>query len=113
MAGKQGLKTFKAEEALKALTVDFFNEKACRDYVLRRLHPDGPQCPGCGRRVNNEISINNFWELRRCECKHCGKCGLRRQRERSYITQASMSGKFTQSHLFSVSGYPMPQLQRL
>ena len=24
------------------------DERLCREWVLHRLHPDGPRCPGCG-----------------------------------------------------------------
>ncbi len=67
------IKTFSPVEALEALSADFFDEQACRRWILKNLHPDGAHCPGCGAEIESEIMIKNFWETRRCQCQECGK----------------------------------------
>lgn len=54
-------------------SVDFFDEKACRMWILKRIHPEGPHCPRCGKAITNERGIANFYELKRVFCKHCKK----------------------------------------
>lgn len=73
MTEKQRVKSFSPEKALEALSANFFREDACRDWLLKTLHPDGAHCPGCGTRLEDKKSVHNFWNLRRCECKVCKK----------------------------------------
>lgn len=54
-------------------SVDFFDERACRMWILQRLHPEGVHCPRCGKAITNIRGIANFYELKRVSCKHCKK----------------------------------------
>jgi len=31
----------------------FLDDGSCREWVLSRLHPDGPRCPGCGESITS------------------------------------------------------------
>ena len=73
MVKKQRLKSFSPEAVLKAFTVECLREDACCDYILKTLHPDGAHCPACGMRLEDETTVKNFWELKRCECKVCNR----------------------------------------
>ena len=50
----------------------FFNESACRQWIIKRLHPDGACCPDCGKGLS-EKSLNRFWSAERVKCCGCGK----------------------------------------
>lgn len=60
---------FTARQALVYFDPDFFDEAACREWVISRLHPGGPACPGCGLKLDDDKS---FRAGKRC---HCGRCG--------------------------------------
>ena len=53
--------------------VDFFDERVCRRWILQRLHPQCPHCPGCGKPITSEKGVVNFFEMKRVFCKHCKK----------------------------------------
>lgn len=67
------IKSFSAAEVLQSLTAKYFNEEACRQWILETLHPDGAYCPACKNKITDDITRNNFSAMRRCKCKHCGK----------------------------------------
>ncbi len=49
------------------------DQRLCREWVLRQLHPDGPCCPGCGASPASGAQLASWWALRRLCCKSCGK----------------------------------------
>ena len=61
------------KKAKDDLSVDFFDEKACRIAVLKMIHKEGPRCPRCDKAITSERGIVNFYELKRVFCKHCKK----------------------------------------
>lgn len=60
---------FTTRQALVYFDPDFFDEDACREWVISRLHPGGAFCPGCGLKLDND---KRFRGGKRC---HCGRCG--------------------------------------
>ena len=52
-------------------SADFLNETACRLWILKRLHPEGPHCPACTISVHNKFE-QRFWMCARLRCR-CGK----------------------------------------
>jgi len=52
---------------------EMFDENACRTWILQSIHPQGPHCPGCGKPIQSQKGLQNFWECRRVFCKHCKK----------------------------------------
>lgn len=59
--------------AIKDFTVELFDKRVCTEWLLKQLHPDGAHCPGCGKPISSEKSLQNFWSLKRVFCKHCKK----------------------------------------
>ena len=49
----------------------WMDEAACREAILRELHPDGARCPRCGHALP-EGKAGAFWEVRRMRCDACG-----------------------------------------
>jgi transposase-like protein len=47
------------------------NPLACRDWLLGRLHPDGPACPACGLRLDDPRAVRRFYSLRMMQCEVC------------------------------------------
>jgi transposase-like protein len=70
-ATEQGAKMFRTG-VLSAPVSIFFDEEACREWVLKRLHQDGPRCPGCGDAVPEKF-LPRFYEAERLKCGVCGK----------------------------------------
>ncbi len=67
-------KTGKSENKiimLKALK-ELLNSQSCLNWLLLKLHPNGIHCYKC-RQALPENSIKKFAELRRVQCKACGK----------------------------------------
>ena len=50
----------------------FFDKISCREWILKKLHPSGAFCPGCGMPVP-EKSLQRFWMSERIKCCHCEK----------------------------------------
>ena len=61
---------FTTEEAVEAFNALKLDEKACRMWVLNRLHQSGAHCPQCKADIQE---AETFWDLGRCRCKACGK----------------------------------------
>ncbi len=51
----------------------FLNPDSCREWVLNRLHPNGPRCPGCGESITSYPSLRSFRLGARVRCCRCGK----------------------------------------
>lgn len=66
-------KHFKPSEALNECNADFFSEDRCREWILKKLHPEGAYCPFCRNKITDETTLKNFWTLKRCVCKNCNK----------------------------------------
>jgi len=65
--------TFTAADALAAFGPEFLDDGFCRDWVLRRLHPAGVFCPGCGAVIEGDNRLQRFWSGLRLTCPACGK----------------------------------------
>ena len=65
--------TFTAADAHAAFGPEFLDDGFCRDWVLRRLHPAGVFCPGCGAAIVGDNRLQRFWSGLRLTCPACGK----------------------------------------
>jgi len=65
--------TFRASDLLAAFGPEFLDDGVCRDWVLRRLHPAGAFCPGCGAGIQGDNRLQRFWSGLRLTCPSCGK----------------------------------------
>jgi transposase-like protein len=50
----------------------FFDEAACREWILKRSHPDGERCPGCHEKISPK-QLERFYAAERVKCCSCGK----------------------------------------
>lgn len=64
---------FTAAETLAAFGPEFLDDGFCRGWVLRRLHPAGVFCPGCGAAIKGDNRLQRFWGGLRLTCPACGK----------------------------------------
>lgn len=60
-------------EIRRGFSIEMLNEEACRDWFLRKLHPEGARCPECGHEIISEKKASSFWELKRVTCLACGR----------------------------------------
>lgn len=60
------------EEMVRAFHAGFLDERACRHWILKKLHPKGPLCPVCGQDMQSRC-LKRYWENRRIQCHQCGK----------------------------------------
>ena len=60
------------EDVLKGFVLDFFDEDACRDWILKRIHQGKAQCPRCNAAIEGRPETS-FWAGRVVKCKTCGK----------------------------------------
>jgi len=67
------VKGFAIKELFESFNVGFLNEEICREWILKRLHPNIIKCPACDSIIVDVITLNNFWSLKRCRCKQCKK----------------------------------------
>lgn len=61
------------QDAFAAFNADFMNETQCRNWILKKLHPSGAHCPGCGHILTDGRRLNNFWNGDRLNCHICDK----------------------------------------
>lgn len=66
------IKSFSTQQAADALSVAFFDEAVCRQWVLQALHPNGAFCPHCRAALKNESGVK-FWNMQYTTCHACGK----------------------------------------
>ena len=60
-------------EKTATVALDLLDEQRCREWLLSKVHPFGPSCPGCGGPVVNDRQVASWWAGRRVCCKCCGK----------------------------------------
>jgi transposase-like protein len=60
-------------EIRRGFSIEMLNEEACRDWFLRKLHPDGARCPKCGQEITSEKKANSYWDMKRVSCLACGR----------------------------------------
>ena len=60
-------------QVFDALGPDFLDARRCRDWLVERLHPDGPRCPCCGMALTSPRSRAAFRWLGRVQCTICGR----------------------------------------
>ncbi|HSW38051.1 MAG TPA: hypothetical protein VLL97_01000 [Acidobacteriota bacterium] len=63
---------FAPTDVLAVFNVNFLDYDFSRIWILKRLHPSGAHCPGCGAAVP-ENKLQRFWSNRRISCRACGK----------------------------------------
>lgn len=63
---------FGVSDALAVFDAGFLDVRKCRDWVLKRLHPEGFHCPECGEAITDHTTILNLEAFNRKHCK-CGK----------------------------------------
>ena len=61
------------DKVLQAFGPDFLDARLCRDWLLERLHPQGPACPWCGMALTSPRSRATFRQLGRVQCTICQK----------------------------------------
>src|SRR3990170_3549177 len=61
------------KSVIESFTVELFDERVCREWILNKLHPEGASCPGCGKPILSAKCLQNFWNLKRVFCKDCKK----------------------------------------
>ena len=55
-------------EVRSGFSTQLLSEMACREWFLKRLHPNGVFCPQCGAPISNPKALERFWELHRVKC---------------------------------------------
>jgi len=63
---------FTPGEILKVFNANFLDYEFARLWILKRLHPHGAHCPGCGAAVPAK-KLRRFWANGRIRCGECGK----------------------------------------
>lgn len=63
---------FTPQDIESVFNANFLDYEFARIWVLKRLHPDGAYCPGCGVAVH-ENKMQRFWSNQRISCRVCGK----------------------------------------
>jgi transposase-like protein len=58
-------------EIRDGFSIEMLNEEGCRDWILKKIHPRGVFCPGCGEEVTSGKKLQTFWDMRRVNCPHC------------------------------------------
>ena len=63
---------FSIDDVIREFRACFLSESACRDWVMKRIHPTGAYCPGCHVAIP-EKSLQRFWNSQRVKCCQCNK----------------------------------------
>lgn len=65
-------KNITIKQVVDDMTPDFLDADFCRQWLLNRVHPEGPVCPWCGAEIQGRAA-GRFWELKKIECPACGR----------------------------------------
>ncbi len=60
-------------EVVQSGIAEFLDAASCREWVLSKLHPDGPQCPVCAEPIVNRFALQSYSRGDRVKCRRCGK----------------------------------------
>lgn len=60
-------------EVTNEFSIEMLNEEACRNWFLKKIHPDGVFCPHCHGEVTSEKRRTRFWEMLRTTCPLCSR----------------------------------------
>ena len=63
---------FTPADVLEIFNVNFLDYEFSRIWILKRLHPAGAHCPGCGAAVPKK-KLQRFWSNKRISCPDCRK----------------------------------------
>jgi transposase-like protein len=63
---------FTPQDVLNIFNVNFMDYDFARLWVLKRLHPNGANCPACSEPIP-ENKLYRFWSNQRISCRICGK----------------------------------------
>ncbi len=72
---RQGMtdhRVFIPQDVADVFNANFLDYEFARIWILKRLHPDGAHCPGCGV-VIPDNKLQRFWLNQRISCRVCGK----------------------------------------
>jgi hypothetical protein len=51
----------------------FLDSECCATWLMSKIHPDGPHCPGCGVGINDEKRLKALLSDKRIRCPQCGR----------------------------------------
>ena len=57
---------------LGSLSPEMLNLENVSRWMLDKLHPEGPVCPGCRKPVTSTFGLKNWYQLKRVKCPYCG-----------------------------------------
>ena len=60
------------EDVLNGPVLDFFDEDACRNWILKCIHREKALCPRCNAIIEGQPEVS-FWAGRVVKCKCCAK----------------------------------------
>jgi hypothetical protein len=60
-------------EAFEAFNAEFFDETKCKEWILKKMHPEGAFCPRCHTAIEEDRRLEHFWNGERLHCLACGK----------------------------------------
>lgn len=69
---RKDLCIFLPEDVASNFSAAFFDEEACRLWILRRLHPSGAHCPSCRAELQGDVTLRRFWSAGRLKCPKPG-----------------------------------------
>lgn len=72
VSGGRGSGIVRLADVTASPMIAFFDEAVCREWILKRLHPDGERCPGCGEQIPGK-ALGRFYAAERVKCFRCGK----------------------------------------
>jgi len=52
---------------------EFLDEEYCQRYFFKSFSPMGAGCPHCNKHITNDITLKNFFSMKRCQCKSCSR----------------------------------------
>jgi len=66
-------RAFRTGDVCRHYVARFLDVETCRAWIIDRLHPQCPVCPGCSKLIVSGTSLRSFRLGARVRCSNCGK----------------------------------------
>ncbi|RJP90920.1 MAG: hypothetical protein C4518_08465 [Desulfobacteraceae bacterium] len=66
-------RSFSPENLLSEFSPEFLNPVFCREWIIKKIHPEGARCPHCYMEISDIRELERFWRGDQVKCPGCAR----------------------------------------